>query len=687
MDVLVLILEVMVAVFISSVLSPFIPKVSTPLVQIALGVLWYFTPFLPNITLDTSLFMVLFIAPLLYLEARNIERSQLAKVLGLSLSLAIGLVLVTMTATGFALHALWPLVPLSAAFALGATLGPTDAVAVAQIGKEAQLTNRQHSVLKGESLFNDAASIVGFQFAVLAASTGEFSPFQFTERVAASFVGGILLGALVGWAFDRLTLFFRRQGMETMTRRILLELFLPFTAYVAAEELHVSGVLAVVAAGLVTTFHRRGIGGDVARANLVSNSVWQFFDFTLNGSVFVLLGIELPIAMQESFASPEVSTWMLFGAVAMLTAISLALRFLWVSGMLRLARDSETGRRRRMTPERWHSALVMTFGGPKGTISLALAFTLPYSVDFGSNVPIRSSLLFIASGFIVVSLVLANVMLPLLAPRVKDDKGIVYAEKNIEMLRRTIERITELDSTENHHAVRAVLRSYNERIERLKRATPTSQIEQRDRLRLAALEHERDWLAERLHFGSGDEEAARMLHDRIENALDHLTRATDDSSHGGDDGAVVGTIRPRFRFVRWRHRVMPLVRRSLAAIARRTPGLDPSKLDAIHRVQAEQYADVIAFLNEELRRDTYDAEIVAELLVEYRSLLAMLRAQSDQFIDRSIQTSQVLDEVRTQAFHLETVSINDMLDEHEITREQARMMRKNVYLMQADVAL
>lgn len=683
-DVLLLILEVMVAVFVSSVLSPFIPKVSTPLVQIALGVAWYFTPFLPNINLDTSLFMMLFIAPLLYLEARNIERSQLAKVLGLALSLAIGLVLVTMTATGFALHALWPLVSLPAAFALGATLGPTDAVAVAQIGKEAQLTNRQHGVLNGESLFNDAASIVGFQFAVLAATTGEFSPFGFTEHVVASFVGGILIGSVVGWVFDRIVLFFRREGMETMTRRILLELFLPFAAYVAAEECHVSGVLAVVAAGLVTTFHRRGLGGDVARANLVSNSVWQFFDFTLNGSVFVLLGIELPIAMQESLASPEVSNWMLIAAIAMLTVISLALRFLWISGMLRLARDEKTGKRRKMTPERWHSALVMTFGGPKGTISLALAFTLPYSIDFGTTVPIRSSLLFIASGFIVVSLTLANVMLPLLAPRAKDEHGTVYAEKNVEMLRRTIERIGELDSADNHGAVRVVLHSYNERIERLKRATPTSQIEQRDRLRLATLEHERDWLAERMQFGSGDEKAVRMLYERIETALAHLEGSMPEGKDGGPD---VEGAHPRFRLIRLRHRVMPLLRRSMAAIARRTPGLDPSKLDAIHRVQADQYADAIDFLNEELRRDTYDAELVSELLVEYRSMLAMLRAQSDQFINRSIQTNRVLDQVRTQAFQLEMASITDMLDEHEITREQARMMRKNVYLMQADVAL
>ena len=146
-----LIVCIIAAVVLSSFISRFIPKVSTPLVQIALGALASQLPFFPNVTLDPELFMVLFIAPLLYLEAHEIDKSELLKSVKLSLSLAIGLAIATMVAVGFILHAAWPAIPLAAALALGAALGPTDAVAVSSLGKEAALTQRQTSVLKGES--------------------------------------------------------------------------------------------------------------------------------------------------------------------------------------------------------------------------------------------------------------------------------------------------------------------------------------------------------------------------------------------------------------------------------------------------------------------------------------------------------------------------------------------------------
>ena len=130
-----LIVCIIAAVVLSSFISRFIPKVSTPLVQIALGALASQLPFFPNVTLDPELFMVLFIAPLLYLEAHEIDKSELLKSVKLSLSLAIGLAIATMVAVGFILHAAWPAIPLAAALALGAALGPTDAVAVSSLGK------------------------------------------------------------------------------------------------------------------------------------------------------------------------------------------------------------------------------------------------------------------------------------------------------------------------------------------------------------------------------------------------------------------------------------------------------------------------------------------------------------------------------------------------------------------------
>ena len=137
MQLLTLIVLIMSAVLLSALISPYIPKVSLPLVQIALGVIWYFLPFTPNLNLDDELYMILFIAPLLFFEAKGVSPRSLRRTISTSLSLAIGLVLFSVVATGFSLHALWGAISLPAAMALGAALGPTDAVAVSELRKEA----------------------------------------------------------------------------------------------------------------------------------------------------------------------------------------------------------------------------------------------------------------------------------------------------------------------------------------------------------------------------------------------------------------------------------------------------------------------------------------------------------------------------------------------------------------------
>ena len=304
MQLLTLIVLIMSAVLLSALISPYIPKVSLPLVQIALGVIWYFLPFTPNLNLDDELYMILFIAPLLFFEAKGFPLSSLRRTISISLSLAIGLVLFSVVATGFSLHALWGTISLPAAMALGAALGPTDAVAVSELRKEANLSDSQVSVLRSESLLNDAASIVSFQFAIAAATTGQFSALQFTWNIAYSFLGGAVLGAVLGFLMNSLMLTLRRLSLETTTTRITIELLFPLFAYVLAENIHVSGVITVVAAGLLLRYNRMGVGSDIARTNLVSDSVWKFVTFALNGSVFVLLGIELPLAMRDSLGSP-----------------------------------------------------------------------------------------------------------------------------------------------------------------------------------------------------------------------------------------------------------------------------------------------------------------------------------------------------------------------------------------------
>ena len=686
MQLLTLIVLIMSAVLLSALISPYIPKVSLPLVQIALGVIWYFLPFTPNLNLDDELYMILFIAPLLFFEAKGFSPSSLRRTISTSLSLAIGLVLFSVVATGFSLHALWGAISLPAAMALGAALGPTDAVAVSELRKEANLSDSQVSVLRSESLFNDAASIVSFQFAIAAATTGQFSALQFTWNIAYSFLGGAALGAVLGFLMNSLMLTLRRLSLETTTR-ITIELLFPLFAYVLAENIHVSGVITVVAAGLLLRYNRIGVGSDIARTNLVSDSVWKFVTFALNGSVFVLLGIELPLAMRTSLSSPLVSTPMLLLAIVAITVILLLARFLWFIGLQMLSRDTQTGTRMgisALTPKSARSALIMTFGGAKGTISLILAFSLPVTLGTVNTFHVRDILLFIAGGYIILSLILANIILPILAPKdtMKEEKGM--AQANAAMLDRTITKISELETPENHSALAAVLQSYSMRAARLK--DPQSSEQQRYKifeLNLAILEWRQQWLEKYL-----------ILHPDCETSVNHLL-APIESGLALSDGTVLKRLRMRAELTKLRIRLS--VKKAYLLIRDRLgmPHTPPAGR-SVSEIQSDLTNATIEHLSTLMNgTDTagsgssgttsYPPSVVAVILSRYQLLKA--NSEGRQYTaDKREQWRRDISHLRMQAYQIELDTIHEMQENDEITLSQARRMRSNVYVMQSDDA-
>ena len=251
MEMLEFVLLLLAAVLVSAVLDQVTPRVSLPLVQIALGaviILLVGTPV--DVAIDPELFLVLFIAPLLFDESRHASKRGLWDNKGAIVSLAVGLVLATVLVVGFVLNWLEPSIPLAAAFALGAALGPTDAVAVSALGKDIHLSSRQKSLLSGEALINDASGVVSFQFAIAAAITGSFSLANAAQSFAISFFGGIAVGLVVGLLAVLALGAIRSYGYESITVHVVFEVFTPFITFLAAEHFGTSGILAVVAAGL-----------------------------------------------------------------------------------------------------------------------------------------------------------------------------------------------------------------------------------------------------------------------------------------------------------------------------------------------------------------------------------------------------------------------------------------------------
>ena len=654
MEVFQLILCIIGVVVFSSFVSRFIPKVSTPLVQIAMGAIITQVPGFPNASLNPELFMVLFIAPLLYLEAHEIDKSELLKSLKLSLSLAIGLAIATMVAVGVVVHAVWPSVTLAAALALGAALGPTDAVAVSSLGKEASLSLRQFAIGR---------------------AAGEF---------ALSFIGGAVYGLTIGllanWLFETV----RSLGWETTTTRILMELFLPFMLYLTAEELHVSGILAVVASGLFVRFDRTGIGPNVARTNIVSSSVWGVLSFSLNGAVFILLGMQLPKAMSASWDDPGVSNVRLSIVILLVSLVVVTMRFLWVAGMLRLARDVNTGKRRKMTPARWRSAAVMTFGGAKGTITLSLMFTIPFTVTWGVPFPMRDELIFIASGVIVVTLLLANFMLPLLAPN-RDRMAPEMTEITIEILRKTVEELTGRVDDENRRAVLMVIESYTKRITRLKQRVGESDPQGLERLQIEALHWEKDYLksllAELKMHPLDDAAEQDMRVEACERMMDDIMNTLRHTSTVSSSGHAVSQIRGRMRA--FERRAENLGRRISSKIRRTTPLISEDEMFAHSRLlQLDVMEHVVDRLYEEMGRGTYRTEHCSALILDYRRAEGALKSRPN--MGGSAKAIAQAEEIKRESYGIELGIIQDMLEAGDITRAQAKALRRNVFVMSVD---
>ncbi len=734
----ILILCILAAVLVSSFISRFIPRISTPLVQIVLGAVMALLPIFPRMRLDPQLFMVLFIAPLLYYEAHTINKVELLKGLRSSLSLAIGLAALTMIMVGVILHAAWPMFPLAAAMALGAALGPTDAVAVSSLGESADLTPDEHSILAGESLFNDATGVIGFQFAILATVTGSFSLPKALGEFLLEFVGGIGFGLIMGFVVNWLFESARRLGWETTTTRILLELFLPFLIYMVGQDiLHVSGVLAVVSTGLLIRFDHTGVGPNTSKANIVSSSVWKVLSFSLNGAVFVLLGMLLPAAMGTSWRDRRVSNWMLVATITLVCLTVIVLRFLWTASVLIFTKDHETGSRPKIMSKLLRSAAVMTFGGPKGTITLSLALTIPYMTDDGSAFPMRSELIFVAAGVIIVTLVLANFALPLLAPSQSSEVPAQQVEKSIKVLRGTVRELSSRITDENRLAIQQVIKQYNHRIAKLKSEIGQYSPKDFQDLQVQTMEWEQDYMEERL---SRIEEAQDQLEERLRNEdagieqapastqsatgdeteaetsteaetvadRDADTQLIDRRSERGDDQDELLNLRSqeqaarrilstisgslfhldrggelRWRAYTARRRLRGLLHSQFHRLKHLTQPIDKDRVFVAGRhLQAEMNHFLIEKLYSELGRGRFKTEDLLNTIINHQMIESSAEGKTGYAGIPAVRDQ--VEEAKREGYAIELSQIQDMVESGEISRTTARKMRRNVYVMQVD---
>lgn len=392
-------------------------RAPAPFVQIALGaaLAW---PALGGIhvTLDPSLFLLLFIPPLLFLDGLNAPKREFRELWLPIAALAFGLVFTTIAVIGPLLHWLIPAIPLPLAYALAAVLSPTDAVAVTSLIDREKIPPRLMHILEGEALLNDASGLVVFRFAIAAALSGEFV----LSRTYGAFIvvaaGGALAGFVTLIVIARMQKLIARLGDIPPEVQVLVNTLLPFAAYLLAERFHVSGIIAAVTAGLL--FRWSGMYRHTSlAAGIQSTIVSGTIAFVFNGMIFLLLGLQLPDIVRK--VPPELSTRHPFlEPVAWIVAMTgglLIVRFLFSLINARLRYWLLRWRHKTTDFPLVASSLAMSLAGVRGAVTLAGVMSIPLALPDGAPFPGRDIAIFLAAGVILCSMLAAALFLPAVA--------------------------------------------------------------------------------------------------------------------------------------------------------------------------------------------------------------------------------------------------------------------------------
>ncbi|MBF1994556.1 Na+/H+ antiporter [Serratia symbiotica] len=429
MEIFFTILILTLVVSLSGVVTRMLPfQMPLPLMQIAIGALLAWPHFGLHVDFDPELFMVLFIPPLLFADGWKMPMREFLHYGREILGLALVLVLITVVGIGYLIYAMVPGIPLVAAFALAAVLSPTDAVALSGIVGKGRIPKPIMGVLEGEALMNDASGLVSLKFAIaVAMGTMVFTVGGATLEFLKVAIGGLLAGVAVTWTYSKsLRLISRWSGDDPATQIVFL-LLLPFASYLIAEHVGVSGILAAVAAGM--TISQSGVIRNAPLAmRLRANSVWAMLEFVFNGMVFIMLGLQLPGILETSLMQaeldPTIQTWYLFADVASIYAALLVLRFTWLWLMKNASKRFMKKRPLQFGNYSMRELWVASFAGVRGAITLAGVLSIPLLLSDGSAFPARYQLIFIATGVILLSLIVGVLVLPLLL------RGVQVADKS-----------------------------------------------------------------------------------------------------------------------------------------------------------------------------------------------------------------------------------------------------------------
>ena len=353
-----------------------------PVTLVAGGAAIGFLPGVPSVELDPELVLLIFLPPLLYGAAFFTSVRDLRRNAGPIAMLSIPLVFVTMLAVAFVAHEVIGL-DWGPAFVLGAIVSPTDAVAPAEIMRRIGAPRRLISIVEGENLTNDWTALVLYRFAIAAVVTGSFSLWEAGPKFVATGVGGLIVGLAAGRVIREI-----RARIDDPPTEITISILSGYAAYLPAEELGLSGVIAAVTTGLYMGWHTPQLTTPLMRLQGVA--IWEILTFLLNAILFLLVGLQLPSVL-DNLSGRTTGELVLWGALV--SAVVIGVRMLWIIIVM--------GRRHAPNAER----LAVGWAGMRGSVSLAAALAIPITTDAGAPFPDRDLIVFLAFVVIFVTLV------------------------------------------------------------------------------------------------------------------------------------------------------------------------------------------------------------------------------------------------------------------------------------------
>lgn len=677
-------------VLLSNVLSHYLVAIPVSLIQVGLG-LGVALLLNVQVKLQTDWFMLVFIAPMLYNDGREFPKQELWELRGAIFANAIVLVFITTILGGFLIHVLIPTIPLAVGIALAAILSPTDPIAVQSISEGVKLPKEILHLVSGESLINDASGLIGFKYALAAAVTGTFV----LGEAVGDFFYISLVGLAVGLALITIIQLIRdvlrREGINDIVFNVVLQILTPFAIYFIAEEwFHASGVVAVVAAGVLSHLQNSHEGEDAPELRLVTERVWNVVVYLLNGIVFLILGIELPAATQATIKGAHTNTLHAIFDVLIVWGILLLIRVAWTYAYMLF----NWLRHHKKSKPSLRIAALSGLSGVRGAITMAGVFTIPTVIASGKAFPERALVLFIAAGVIIVSLVAAAGILPLMAakslpfvtrgsspdeddtvlaeePDDSDDGSgqlpqLTYKQARIYILQLAVQNIEEHRRPANQRAAYDLILDQQFQIRRLEVASQTADelapmLTDELELRLVALNGERVAVREMIANKQTSKLAGQVYLRRVDRREQRFLQATHRQG--------LPTLRSLRLLL---SRAMQGVRLWLA------PGDSEELRVALLDIQREASKAAIKALSQYLKQanvdeQQFDRQALYHLIVHYRNRIE--NAKNDHTLSRD-DYEQQLHGLRIKSLGAERAGVQHLLESGQISLRTAAKLRQ-----------